>query len=42
MRIYLAHMTRSATQPRKATNVSLDADLLEQARALNINISRAC
>ena len=42
MRIYLAHMTRSATQPRKATNVSLDADLLEQARALDINISRAC
>lgn len=27
---------------RKATNVSLDADLLEQARELDINISRAC
>ena len=27
---------------RKATNLSLDAGLLEQARALDINISRAC
>ncbi len=27
---------------RKATNVSLDRLLLEQARALDINISRAC
>lgn len=35
-------MTRSATKTRKATNISLDLDLLEQARALEINISRAC
>jgi len=27
---------------RKATNVSLNTDLLDQARALEINISRAC
>lgn len=27
---------------RKATNISLDLSLLEQARALDINISRAC
>lgn len=27
---------------RKATNVSLDSTLLDQARALEINISRAC
>ena len=30
------------TSARKATNISLDAALLEQARALDINISRAC
>ena len=36
-------MTRVATPShRKATNVSLDLSLLEQARALDINISRAC
>ena len=36
-------MTRAAnpSQP-KATNISLDLGLLEQARALDINISRAC
>jgi len=27
---------------RKATNVSLNTELLDQARALEINISRAC
>jgi len=27
---------------RKATNISLDAALLEEARGLHINISRAC
>lgn len=32
----------SASAARKATNVSLDADLLDQARELDINISRAC
>lgn len=33
---------RIAPPPRKATNVSLDPDLIEQARELDINISRAC
>ncbi len=28
--------------PRKATNVSLRRDLLEEARALEVNVSRAC
>lgn len=35
-------MSRSAGGVRKATNISLDAGLLEEARALDINISRAC
>lgn len=28
--------------PRRATNVSLPTDLVEQARALGISVSRAC
>lgn len=28
--------------PRRATNVSLPADLVESARGLDINISKAC
>nr|WP_042444652.1 type II toxin-antitoxin system CcdA family antitoxin [Methylobacterium sp. B34] len=28
--------------PRRATNVSLNSDLLEQAKTLGINVSRAC
>ena len=32
----------NAHSPRKATNISLDAQLLDEARALGINISRAC
>ena len=28
--------------PRRATNVSLPADLIEEARALNVPISKAC
>jgi antitoxin CcdA len=28
--------------PKRATNVSLNSALLEQARALRINVSRAC
>jgi antitoxin CcdA len=28
--------------PRRATNVSLRADLIEEARSLDINISQAC
>jgi antitoxin CcdA len=35
-------MSKADAARRKATNVSLDADLIEQARALDINISRAC
>lgn len=27
---------------RRPTNVSLDASLIEEAKALNINVSRAC
>ncbi len=33
--------TKSSTQKR-ATNVSLPAHLIEEARSLNINISQAC
>lgn len=29
------------TQPRKATNLSLDASLLSEAKTLNVNLSRA-
>lgn len=28
--------------PKRATNVSLPSDLIEEARRLNINISKAC
>jgi antitoxin CcdA len=35
-------MPKATAASRKATNVSLDASLIEQARALDINISRAC
>lgn len=41
MCIYDAHMSKQATR-RKATNISLDAELLESARALGVNVSRAC
>jgi antitoxin CcdA len=33
---------RSPIGPRKATNLSIRRDLLEEARALGINLSRAC
>ncbi|MFP7674582.1 type II toxin-antitoxin system CcdA family antitoxin [Marivita sp. S0852] len=29
------------SQPRKPTNLSLDASLLSEAKALNVNLSRA-
>ncbi len=32
----------SADRPRRATNVSLDPSLIDEARALDVNISRAC
>jgi antitoxin CcdA len=31
-----------ASAPKRATNVSLNSDLLEQAKTLGINVSRAC
>jgi antitoxin CcdA len=42
MRIYVAHMPTRLERTRKATNISLDTGLIDEARALNINISRAC
>jgi len=33
---------QTASQRKRATNVSLDAQLLSEAKALGINISRAC
>ncbi len=30
------------TAPRRATNISVRSDLIEEARKLNINISKAC
>ena len=35
-------MNAPVKQPRKATNVSLAANLVEEAKALDINLSRAC
>lgn len=32
--------TYDLTAPKKATNVSINADLLQQAKALSINLSR--
>lgn len=29
-------------RPRRATNVSLDPGLIDEARALDVNVSRAC
>ena len=42
MRIYDVHMNQLSSIRRKATNISLDSDLLEAAKALGVNISRAC
>ena len=40
---FSCNKTTSATlSARKATNVTLDAVLLERARSLNINVSQAC
>ena len=35
-------MASRATKPRRATNVSLPAELIDEARRLSINISQAC
>ncbi|HEV2817672.1 MAG TPA: type II toxin-antitoxin system CcdA family antitoxin [Allosphingosinicella sp.] len=33
---------RKTAQPKRATNISLRSDLIDEARRLNINISKAC
>lgn len=38
----MARTREDRTPFRRPTNVSLDADLVEEARQLDINISRAC
>lgn len=35
-------MSSSAAIPKKATNITLSADVLNEAKALGINISQAC
>lgn len=35
-------IARKSAPPKRATNVSLNADLIEQAKRLEINISSAC
>ena len=35
-------MNAPVKRPRKSTNLSLAADLVEAAKALDINLSRAC
>lgn len=35
-------MNAPLKRPRKSTNLSLAADLVEEAKALEINLSRAC
>jgi len=35
-------MSTSAATPKKATNITLSADVLNEAKALGINISQAC
>ncbi|MEQ1640295.1 MAG: type II toxin-antitoxin system CcdA family antitoxin [Novosphingobium sp.] len=35
-------MNAPIKRPRKSTNLSLAADLVEEAKALDINLSRAC
>jgi antitoxin CcdA len=35
-------VSKQKTGPRKPTNISLASDIIEEARELNINVSRAC
>lgn len=35
-------MRRSTAAQKRATNVSIDAGLIDEARRLNVNISHAC
>jgi len=37
-----ASMRREAGELRRATNISLDGGLIDEARLLGVNISRAC
>jgi antitoxin CcdA len=39
---WIAIMPPSVTHPKKATNITLSADVLSDAKALGINISQAC
>lgn len=34
--------SESGSAPKRATNVSLSPDLLEEAKSLGVNVSRAC
>jgi antitoxin CcdA len=38
----MKHALKPAPNPRKATNISLDTELLREARELDVNVSRAC
>lgn len=42
MRIIMRMNVRTPASPRKATNLSISRELLEEARALDINLSKAC
>jgi len=35
-------MSRTVSAPKKATNITLSADVLSDAKALGINLSQAC
>ena len=37
-----AATARKGAAPKRATNISLRSDLIDEARRLNINISQAC
>ena len=39
---YVGRMNKQSAILRKATNVSLDADMVAEAKALGVNVSRAC
>ena len=40
--IHTASRTRSAPRGKRATNLTLSADVLEAAKAMDINISQLC
>jgi antitoxin CcdA len=41
MNLTMPNTARSLSTPRRSANVTLPAELLERAKALNINVSRA-